>query len=129
MPNVFVRNETRETINIAVWFTAPVAFSNSLAPGATWGPAPMASMIYPSFEVRIDRGPQNRFSAGASLATVGTIAGACAAGTASVLAGTATVLGALGGSLFGMARAASGFSGAGLLMQAASAGTYYVLLL
>jgi hypothetical protein len=114
MPHIFVRNDTNEVLNVAIWFTAPVAFNNSLAPGATWGPHDMASFAYPSFQARIDHGPVNQYSGEASLAAVGTIAGACAAGTASVLVGTASALGAWGDGFFGMA---------GSLMDAAHAGT------
>ena len=125
MPNIFVRNDTQEVLNVAIWFTVPVAFNNSLAPGATWGPHDMASFAYPSFEARIDHGPVNQYSGDASLGAVGTIAGAYAAGTASVLVGTASVLGALGGGFFGMGKPAAvgGFAAAGSLMNTARAGT------
>ncbi len=123
MPHIFVRNDTKEVLNVAILFTAPVAFNNSLAPGATWGPHDMASFAYPSFEARIDHGPVNQYSLEASLASVGTIAGACAAGTASVLVGTASALSAWSGGLFGIGKAVSGFGTAGLLMNAAHAGT------
>jgi len=122
MPHIFVRNDTQEVLNVAIWFTAPVAFNNSLAPGATWGPHDMASFAYPSFEARIDHGPVNQYSLEASLAAAGTIAGACAAGTASVLVGTTSALGAWGGGLFGMAKAVSGFGAASSLMNTAHAG-------
>lgn len=120
MPHIFVRNDTKEVLNVAIWFMAPVAFNNSLAPGATWGPHDMASFAYPSFEARIDHGPVNQYSGKASLAAVGTIAGACAAGTASVLVGTETALRALCGGVLG---ALNGFKVAGSLMDAAHAGT------
>lgn len=118
MPHIFVRNDTKEVLNVAIWFVAPVAFKNSLAPGATWGPHDLASFAYPSFEARIDHG-LNQYSVHESLGTVGTITGACAAGTASILVGTASALGVLGGGFF----AGSGFGVAGSLMDAAHAGT------
>jgi hypothetical protein len=83
----------------------------------------MASFAYPSFEARIDHGPVNQYSGEASLAAAGTIAGACAAGTASILVGTASALGAWGGGLFGIGKAVSGFGAASSLMNAAVAGT------
>ncbi|KAJ7229988.1 hypothetical protein GGX14DRAFT_553488 [Mycena pura] len=122
MPHIFVRNDTTEVLNIAISFGAPVAFTNSLAPGATWGPHNMSSFAYPSFEARLDHGPENNhFSAGASLAAAGTIAGACAAGAASVMVGAASVLGVFGG-FAGMARAPAGVAAAGALMNRAHAG-------
>lgn len=123
MPNIFVRNDTEEVLNVSISFTAPVAFKNSLAPGDTWGPHDMASFVYPSFEARIDHGPENQYSLRASLAALGTIARACAAGTASVLIGTASVLGAWRGDNFEMEEALSGFRVAGSLMDAAHVGT------
>jgi hypothetical protein len=127
MPHIFVRNNTTEVLNIAISFGAPVAFTNSLAPGATWGPRDMGSFVYPSFEARLDHGPENNhFSAGASLAAAGTIAGACAAGAASVLVGTASVLGVFGGGFSGMARAPAGIAAASALMNRAHEGEYDV---
>ncbi|KAJ6464069.1 hypothetical protein C8R45DRAFT_1025158 [Mycena sanguinolenta] len=123
MPHIFVRNDTTEVLNIAISFVAPVAFTNSLAPGATWGPHDMGSFAYPSFEARLDHGPENNhFSAGASLAAAGTIAGAWAAGAASVLVGTASVLGAFGGGFARMAGAPAGIAAAGALMNRAHEG-------
>ncbi|KAJ7914623.1 hypothetical protein B0H13DRAFT_2325074 [Mycena leptocephala] len=93
MPHIFVRNDTTEVLNIAISFGAPVAFTNILASDATWGPHNM-----------------------------GTIAGAWAAGAASVLMGAASVLGAFGGGFAGMARAPAGVAAAGALMNRAHEG-------
>lgn len=95
MPDVTIRNETPHVLNAAFRFVAPANWTNALAAGASWTPH-LASAPY-TFEVRVDNG-QNRFSAEGAWATAGDI-------TTGWLAGSAGVLGLVGGGLVGRSAA------------------------
>jgi len=84
MPDVMVRNETPDTLNVAFRFVAPANWKNGLPPGDTWT-AHLASTPY-TIEVRLDR-ENNQFSPQDSWATAGNITGGWFAGAGSVLGG------------------------------------------
>lgn len=84
MPDVIVRNETPDKLNVAFRFVAPASWKNSLLPGDTWtthlGSTPF------TVEVRLDR-ESNQYSPQDSWATAGDVTGGWFAGAASVLGG------------------------------------------
>lgn len=84
MPDVMVRNETPDKLNVAFRFVAPASWNNSLLPGDTWT-THLASTPY-TVEVRLDH-ENNQYSPQDSWATAGDITGGWFAGAASVLGG------------------------------------------
>jgi hypothetical protein len=93
MPDVTVRNETPNNLNIAFRFVAPANWTNTLTPGNSWT-ANLASTPY-TIEVRLDHG-NNRFSPQNSWAIAGDITGGWFAGAASVTLGALALSGVLG---------------------------------
>jgi hypothetical protein len=116
MPFVNVRNDTQETFHLAFSIVVPMTAENNIAPGATFR-RDFASFLPWSIDVR--RVDTTQFSPMDSLSHFGTIAGAVAAGTASVLVGSAAVMGSLGGPR----GIAPGITAAGALMNQANQGT------
>lgn len=95
---------------------------NELEPGATWTREDMPSIPH-AVEIRKADGGKP-FSWNENVEKAGQVLGACAAGTASVLVGAASVLGAVkfGWGLGGQLAAGSGVAAAGGLMNLACAG-------
>lgn len=107
MPDIKVSNKTSEVLNIGFRIVTPIAFINEVQPSQTIS-LHLASFLH-GFEARRDNG-FNRFSADESWRKAGELGGAIAAGTASVLAGTAWALGTFGrsGPLSSVALASAG---------------------
>jgi len=91
MPDVTVRNETPNNLNVAFRFVAPTNWTNTLTPGNAWT-THLASTPY-TIEVRLDQ-ENNRFSPENSWATAGGIASGWFAGAASVTLGALALSGA-----------------------------------
>lgn len=106
MPDIKVSNKTSDILNIAFCIATPLAFVNEVQPSQTVT-LHLASFVH-TFEARQDNG-SNRFSADENWRKAGELGGAIAAGTASVLAGTAWALGAFSNTAaFAVASAAWG---------------------
>ncbi|KZT02988.1 uncharacterized protein LAESUDRAFT_705368 [Laetiporus sulphureus 93-53] len=105
MPDVTVRNETPEQLNVAFRFVAPASWTNCLRSGDSWH-THLPSTPF-TIEVRVDT-EQNHFSAEDSARTAVDISTGWLAGTASVVGGFmgSFVGGAAAGPLMGHAMAA-----------------------
>jgi len=90
MPDITVRNDTKDNLNVAFRFVTPVTWANTLTPGNTWT-THLSSFAY-TVEVRLDR-ESNRFSTEKSWATAGDITGGWLAGAASVTLGGLSLCG------------------------------------
>lgn len=111
MPDATVINDLDEDIHVAFFVGVPSNWKNHLKPGERWKTHLASLPLY--FEARHVAGTRE-YSHDESMEMFGTIGGACAAGTASVVsAGVALFAG-------GMVAGASGLSAP--LMVAASAG-------
>lgn len=98
MPDVTLRNETEEVLNVAFRFVSPANWTNALTPGSAYT-THLASVPY-TIEARLDLG-HNRFSAQGSINTACDISLGWLAGAGGV------VLGGLGLGGNGFAGAAS----------------------
>lgn len=113
MPHVHVKNDTGNTIHVA--FTGlPLSYENNIKTGATWTRENMPSLLY-AVEVREANGGKP-FADDEGPEKAGQIAGACAAGAASMLVGTVTAMAAARGG------SQTGFDVAGGLMNQACDG-------
>lgn len=84
MPYVSIKNDLDEDIHVAFCVMGfPAIFGNNLGPGQRWTTTRSLATLPHTLEVR--RVGNNKFSQEESLQMLGTIGGACAAGTASVL--------------------------------------------
>lgn len=88
MPDISVRNETPNNLNVAFRFVAPANWTNTLVPEKTWT-THLSSVPY-TIEVRLDY-ENNRFSAEKSWETAGDITGGWFAGATSVALGALSV--------------------------------------
>ncbi|KAJ7735104.1 hypothetical protein DFH07DRAFT_1065118 [Mycena maculata] len=93
MVNITVQNDSDSTLKTGFYILGmfhPSRFNNNLTPGDSWDAGDFPSFLPQSFEVRREDGAG--FNNGETLGHIGQMAGAGAAGTAAVFAGTAGVL-------------------------------------
>jgi hypothetical protein len=119
MPILHFTNSTDEALNVGTYFAGlPSVCHNELAPGETWE-QDFGTLLFSSFEVRVDRGPSNRYQPDSAAKGAGAIAAAGGKGVASVLKGAGAAFGAFPTGAAAKAGTSKAMDDAGDLMNAA----------